>query len=40
MAVVEQLRQAVVDGQTKVAVAKATKAPADGVPADVLLQRA
>jgi 5-methyltetrahydrofolate--homocysteine methyltransferase len=38
MAALDELRQAVIDGQAKVAVAKATQALAEGRPADVVLQ--
>lgn len=38
MEALDELRQAVIDGQAKVAVAKATQALAEGIPADVVLQ--
>ena len=38
MAVLDELREAVIDGQAKLAVAKATQGLEDGIPAEVLLQ--
>jgi 5-methyltetrahydrofolate--homocysteine methyltransferase len=38
MAVLDELREAVIDGQAKVAVAKATQGLEQGIPAEVLLQ--
>ena len=38
MAVLDELREAVIDGQAKVAVAKATQGLEEGIPAEVLLQ--
>ena len=38
MTVLEELRQAVVDGQAKLAVTKVTQGLEQGIPAEVLLQ--
>jgi 5-methyltetrahydrofolate--homocysteine methyltransferase len=38
MAVLDELREAVIDGQAKLAVAKATQGLEEGIPAEVLLQ--